>query len=298
MPTTITAKIPESASFLMDRQSEPSRRANFPAQDDILAFEARDTVTLSSPQVPGLTQTQDHSNEQSQSATDDEKVRYEIPENPLKLETENEEEQTIAPPGQTKPSGETLTVSERMEIADLKHRDKEIRAHEKAHLAAAAAYAQSGATYEYVKGPDGKSYAVHGEVMINSSSADTPEGTIKKMKVVRSAALAPASPSPQDLKVAASATRRMTKAAQELRLDKLDEAKSKFHQEVQRYERVEKEIEEEQTEQLELKGAPEATIPEKLDTSNGPLLRFHVKSYQQSAADIAKYQYNSLELYT
>lgn len=297
MPTTITAIIPESASFFMDRQSEPSRRGNFPAQDDILAFEARDTVSLSFPQQVGvLTESQGNSTEQELLADDEEKVSYEIPENPLKLETENEEEQSIAPPGQTKPSGETLTASERMEIADLKHRDKEIRAHEKAHLAAAAAYAQSGASYEYVEGPDGKSYAVHGEVMINSSNADTAEGTIKKMKVVRSAALAPASPSPQDLKVAASATRRMSKAAQELRLDKLDEAKTKFHQEIKRYEKVEKEIEKEQSEQPA--GAPQKTAPEKLSTNNTPLLRFHVKSYQQSAADIAKYQYNSLELYT
>lgn len=44
-----------------------------------------------------------------------------------------------------------------------------MRAHEQAHKTAAGGLAQGGATFEYQTGPDGKQYAVSGEVKIDTS---------------------------------------------------------------------------------------------------------------------------------
>lgn len=98
-----------------------------------------------------------------------------------------------------------LTPEEKDIVEHLKRVDREVRAHEQAHLSAAGAYATGGASYEFTTGPDGQAYAVAGEVGIDASSERTPEATIQKMQVVRAAALAPADPSPQDMAVAAAA---------------------------------------------------------------------------------------------
>ena len=111
-----------------------------------------------------------------------------------------------------------LTEEEQAEVEELKKTDREVRAHEQAHQAAAGAYANGGASFEYETGPDGNSYAVAGEVSIDVSEvSDDPEATIRKMQQVRSAALAPADPSAQDHAVAAQAMQLMQKAQQEAR---------------------------------------------------------------------------------
>ena len=92
------------------------------------------------------------------------------------------------------------------QIKKLQKVDQKVRQHEMAHLAAGAGVTKSGPHYQYVKGPDNKLYAVGGEVPIDVSPAQTPQQTIKKMEKVIAAALAPADPSPQDLRVAAKAT--------------------------------------------------------------------------------------------
>ncbi|MEM7577628.1 MAG: putative metalloprotease CJM1_0395 family protein, partial [Planctomycetota bacterium] len=94
-------------------------------------------------------------------------------------------------------------------------RDREVRTHEMAHKNAAGQHATSGPTYSYQTGPDGQKYAVGGSVGIDLSPEDTPEATIKKMEVVRRAALAPAEPSSQDRKVAAQASQIAAQARQE-----------------------------------------------------------------------------------
>ena len=98
-----------------------------------------------------------------------------------------------------------LTPEEKDIVEHLKRVDREVRAHEQAHLSAAGAYATGGASYEFTTGPDGQAYAVAGQVGIDASAERTPEATIAKMQVVRAAALAPADPSPQDMAVAAAA---------------------------------------------------------------------------------------------
>lgn len=98
-----------------------------------------------------------------------------------------------------------MAPEEKQQLIDLKHRDTEVKAHEQAHMASGGGLVQGGASYEYQAGPDGKMYAVGGEVSIDLSPERTPEATIRKMQQVRRAALAPSQPSGQDRAVAAQA---------------------------------------------------------------------------------------------
>ena len=110
-----------------------------------------------------------------------------------------------------------LTEAEIQQVSKLKQRDAEVKAHEAAHLGASGGLARGGASYEYQKGPDGQNYAVGGEVSIDSSPVESdPEATIAKAQQIRSAALAPASPSSQDYRVAAKASQMEAEARQEL----------------------------------------------------------------------------------
>ncbi len=105
------------------------------------------------------------------------------------------------------------------QIAKLQAVDTQVKTHEAAHQGAGGGLA-GGASFTYTKGPDGKQYAVAGEVPIDMSEEDTPEATIAKMEQVKAAALAPADPSPQDLKVASTAAVTAMKARLELLKEK------------------------------------------------------------------------------
>jgi len=114
--------------------------------------------------------------------------------------------------GADKPEGKesqaiaALSPEQLKEVEKLKARDREVRAHEMAHLAAAGGLATSGASFTYQRGPDGVSYAIGGEVQIDTSSGSSPEETLRKAQTIRAAALAPAEPSGQDRAVAAKAS--------------------------------------------------------------------------------------------
>lgn len=110
-----------------------------------------------------------------------------------------------------KESNKALSEEDQKQVKDLKDRDREVRVHEQAHAAVGGQYAGSP-SYEYQTGPDGKRYAVGGEVSIDVSEEEKPEDTIQKMQIVRAAALAPAEPSTQDLKVAAEASQKENQA--------------------------------------------------------------------------------------
>jgi hypothetical protein len=118
-------------------------------------------------------------------------------------------------PGATRPGGEALSPEERAEVVELRKRDAEVRAHEAAHQAAAGA-AGGGASFTYTTGPDGKRYAIGGEVPVQIRSGHTPEETIRNAARVRAAALAPAEPSAQDRAVAAEAAAMEAAARAEL----------------------------------------------------------------------------------
>jgi len=114
--------------------------------------------------------------------------------------------------------GETeLTEDERRQVEKLRARDAEVRSHEAAHIAAGGSHVRGGATYTYQQGPDGKQYAIGGEVGIDVSPVpNNPQATIQKMQQVRAAALAPAEPSGADRAVAAKAAQAEAQARKEL----------------------------------------------------------------------------------
>src|SRR4051812_4412947 len=115
-----------------------------------------------------------------------------------------------------------LSEGERKQLKELKSRDTEVRNHENAHQSAGGQFAGSP-SYTYQNGPDGRRYAIGGEVSIDVSPEDEPAATIAKMEQIRRAATAPAEPSPQDYKVAAAAQRMMAEAQRDLDAAKLDQ---------------------------------------------------------------------------
>lgn len=122
-------------------------------------------------------------------------------------------------------SKKELSVEDRQTVDKLKQRDAEVKAHEQAHMASGGDLVQGSASYEFQSGPDGKMYAVGGEVQIDTSAERTPEATISKMQQVRQAALAPAQPSGTDRAVAAQASQIEAQARMEL-IQKNKEAKN------------------------------------------------------------------------
>ncbi len=132
--------------------------------------------------------------------------------------------ETTPQPASSRPaSSAELTAEERRVVAQLARIDREVRAHEQAHLSAAGGLAR-GASFSYVTGPDGRRYAVAGEVSIDASAVDgNPEATIRKAQQIRSAANAPANPSAQDRQVAAQASGMEQAARQELAIERREE---------------------------------------------------------------------------
>ena len=107
-------------------------------------------------------------------------------------------------------------AQQQQQITELASRDREVRSHEQAHAAVGGSYA-GAPTYSFKRGPDGQTYAVGGEVSIDVSPIpNDPAATLRKMEVVQQAALAPAEPSAQDLRVAAQAQVLAAQARSEL----------------------------------------------------------------------------------
>lgn len=121
----------------------------------------------------------------------------------------------------TKP-GE-LSDEQQREVAKLAATDRKVRAHEQAHVSVGGELVQGGANFQYQTGPDGRRYAVGGEVNIDTSEGSTPEETIPKAQKIRAAALAPADPSPQDHRVAGMAMRMEMQARMEVAMQKAEE---------------------------------------------------------------------------
>lgn len=121
---------------------------------------------------------------------------------------------------ESSPMGDSLDLSPEAEaqLRKLKQRDAEVRAHEKAHMAAAGGAAVGGPHYEYQKGPDGKQYAIGGHVDISVSSVEgDPAQKEENARKARRAALAPGQPSSQDRQVAAQAASMEAEAKTEKR---------------------------------------------------------------------------------
>ncbi|MAG54522.1 MAG: hypothetical protein CME73_07670 [Halomonas sp.] len=127
-------------------------------------------------------------------------------------ETDERTESSEKTAGPTRPDGTPLAPEEIQQLEQLKQTDREVRQHEMAHQTAGGPYT-GGASYDYEVGPDGKRYAVAGEVPIDYGPVPgDPQATVEKMQTVIAAAMAPADPSPKDLQVAAQARQYLLEA--------------------------------------------------------------------------------------
>ena len=120
----------------------------------------------------------------------------------------------------TSVDGEDQTKAEALEqarvVSQLKRRDEEVRSHEAAHASVGGLHTGSP-SYSYERGPDGKRYAVAGEVSVDLSPvAGDARATIAKMQKVHAAALAPVDPSLQDTRVASAAAQTILEAQSDL----------------------------------------------------------------------------------
>ncbi len=126
-------------------------------------------------------------------ATDQAKREFEVPTSEQETSFVEQQKQKLEQP------------EVKAEIKELELTEKEVIVHEQAHKAVGGSVT-GPITYTHTEGPDGKRYIDGGEVSINTKEGSTPEETLKILEKVKAAALAPAEPSPQDLRVAASAT--------------------------------------------------------------------------------------------
>lgn len=124
---------------------------------------------------------------------------------------------------------------EQQQIRKLKARDREVRAHEAAHVAAGAGLVRGGATFSYQRGPDGVQYAIGGEVKIDTSEVPgDPKATLQKAEQIRAAALAPAQPSAADQSIAAKAAQMAVEARAEINQQRNEEASANNEDEASR----------------------------------------------------------------
>ena len=184
---------------------------------------------------------------------------------PTSQEEQDKPQDSSADGAATGQPGEPRTAQEEQKlqlvISELANRDREVRAHEQAHASVGGAYA-GAPTYTFKRGPDGKSYAVGGEVGIDTSPIPgDPEATLRKMELVQRAALAPAEPSAQDLRVAAEAAAQATQARAELGELRREEAVAAAEERATRREEQLAEEEEKAASEEEEKPQQAATPP-------------------------------------
>ena len=142
------------------------------------------------------------------------------------LSKEKKQEELKSEELKKKSDPEELSTDEERLVRDLATRDSEVRSHEAAHQAAGGGMT-GAASYTYQQGPDGKMYAIGGEVSISMKSGSTPEETIANARQVAAAAMAAGNPSPQDFSVASSARVMEMKAQQQLNKERQEELTGK-----------------------------------------------------------------------
>jgi SprA-related family len=184
----IEQKTEETKGFAIDQQSSSNL---------VAAIVENDVKTPFAPIVPGAT------SKQNPESTDKKKG----------LETKDA---TFGKPDSKSITDTDISTKEQQQVDKLQKIDREVRAHERAHQAAGGGLVRGGASFSYTTGPDGRQYAVGGEVQIDMSSEKDPAATIRKMQQVKRAALAPSDPSGTDRSVALAAAQVEAQARREL----------------------------------------------------------------------------------
>ena len=131
-----------------------------------------------------------------------------------KKEHQKELDEKRAEEAQQSDNPENLSSDEKRLLKELSDRDSEVKTHESAHQALGGGLT-GAASYTYQEGPDGKMYAIGGEVSISTPTSSNPEEAIRNARTVAASALAAGDPSPQDFAVASSASIMEMKAKQQ-----------------------------------------------------------------------------------
>lgn len=148
---------------------------------------------------------------------------YKKEKDPLKTELSKQDEKKQE---EKSKSSDELSEDEKKLVKDLQSRDSEVKAHEAAHQAAGGGMT-GAASYTYQQGPDGKMYAIGGEVSISMKTGSSPEENVRNARQIIAAAMAPGNPSPQDYSVASSAKVMEMKALQKLAKEQQEEVMGK-----------------------------------------------------------------------
>lgn len=121
------------------------------------------------------------------------------------LETSDSKTEKTEKNGNSEKSTQGISDEDKSAISRLKMIENEVIAHEQAHKSAGGSIA-GAASYSYSIGPDGKRYITGGEVSLRTPATDDKEQKVNLLNRVKQAALAPAQPSSQDIRVAAGAS--------------------------------------------------------------------------------------------
>ena len=111
---------------------------------------------------------------------------------------EKEDSQPAKSPNELDPEEKDL-------VERLQQRDREVRAHEQSHVALAGEYARGAPSYTYQMGPDGKMYAVGGELAVDTGKEADPAENRIKSQILQTAAMGVEDPSTADALVAMQA---------------------------------------------------------------------------------------------
>lgn len=147
-----------------------------------------------------------------------------LPTSPVRrVDTASDQRTSQADSSDDKKSTEQEAAIRREEqriVQELAARDREVRAHEAAHVAVGRQYVVSGPNYTYQQGPNGRNYAIGGEVQLDVSEENEPQASLDKAEIVRRAALAPVEPSAQDRQVAARASQMAAQARMAIAMER------------------------------------------------------------------------------
>jgi len=216
---------PLSLAGVLDRSQTQLQAANslveISVSTDISASTIKsDVVNAQQPAVNSVNQSSDTSvaetNNTAQNTSVDDSAVTAVPQaSNSQDETEGKQVEQ-----QVKEKQQQIEQAKTDQIDQLAQRDTEVNTHEQAHAAVGGSLAQSP-SYQYERGPDGRRYAVDGEVNIDVSTLDgDAQATLTKMQKVYAAAMAPVQPSMADIRVAAQALQNMNDANKELAQDR------------------------------------------------------------------------------
>lgn len=119
-------------------------------------------------------------------------------------------------------------INIKAEIRRLLSFQNKVIQHERAHAMVGGGLA-GNPSYIYTTGPDGKKYISGGEVSIRIPGGTTMEDTLAMVQKVKAAAMAPADPSPQDIKTASKASSIELSIRREIAIKKAKTAYKRFN---------------------------------------------------------------------